>query len=631
MIGFRTSGIMLRLLGSFILVGVLAVAVGAAGLVGLTTLDSNLHTISAVNVPNITYLLRTKADLADAIRYTRAAVIAPTSSLSGANAAKATVARNQAWSDWQTYWALPWLGKADLALAAKINPLFKQWLPLDAEVGQLGVQHTAASNAAGGRISIGPEARVAIPITNDLDTLIAMNEQAVTSSDLSADQAFSSAKAELLVVILLAAALAAALGMVLTRSLAVEQHAQDQLEQQREQNLAEVRQALAERELHAALIDQAHDALIVRDPNGFILRWNHGAAALYGWTSDEVKGRTTHDLLQTKILTSRAGAPSSSGTGADSDADLFAGDVFEGELEHTLRDGTRIIVETRQVLLRNEAGSALAILEINRDVTARKHAEAERDWLLDDERAAREAAERAVKVRDEFLSTAAHELKTPLTGLRGFAQILLRRAEHGTLDRERSVAALEGIESETHRLTQLITRLLDVARIETGRLILEPTTTDISRLCQEAVASAKASDNGTHPMTLETPGALCAVVDEVRVAQVLRNLLDNAVKFSPAGGPIAISVAAPDAGTVRIAVRDHGLGVPEQHRDLIFERLGQAHAESYRSGLGLGLYISKQIVQLHGGQITAQFPHDGGSLFTVTLPRNSGEESTCDS
>ena len=310
------------------------------------------------------------------------------------------------------------------------------------------------------------------------------------------------------------------------------------VEQEREQLLAQVRQALAERELQAALIEQAHDALIVREPSGSIITWNNGATAMYGWKPAEARGHTTHDLLLTRVLAGIPGVAPGTGTGIDTDAVLMAQGSFEGELEHTRRDGTRIVAHSRQVLLRDKAGQASAILEINRDVTARKRAEAERDRLLEGERTARIAAERAVQMRDEFLATAAHELKTPLTGLRGFAQILLRRAEHGTLDGERTREALRGIERETHQLAQLVARLLDVARIETGRLILEPTLTDVVRICREIVAALQPADDAMQTLTLETPGCVWAEVDPLRVAQVVGNLLDNAIKFSPAGGPI---------------------------------------------------------------------------------------------
>jgi len=122
---------------------------------------------------------------------------------------------------------------------------------------------------------------------------------------------------------------------------------------------------------------------------------------------------------------------------------------------------------------------------------------------------------------------------------------------------------------------------------------------------------------------VQGPPSLEARVDALRLDQVLTNLLDNAVKFSPDGGAIAVGVAPLDDGAVELSVRDHGLGIPPERRDRIFERYYQAHAAGHRSGLGLGLHICRQIVELHGGDIRAEFPPGGGTRFVVRLPVNA--------
>jgi signal transduction histidine kinase len=116
------------------------------------------------------------------------------------------------------------------------------------------------------------------------------------------------------------------------------------------------------------------------------------------------------------------------------------------------------------------------------------------------------------------------------------------------------------------------------------------------------------------------PEQVSATVDPVRIEQVVGNLLDNAIKFSPDGGRIEVEVSTPAAETVRLAVRDHGIGIPRSRRQELFSRYYQAHAESHRSGLGLGLYISRCIVELHGGKIGVEFPADVGSRFVIDLP-----------
>jgi signal transduction histidine kinase len=237
-------------------------------------------------------------------------------------------------------------------------------------------------------------------------------------------------------------------------------------------------------------------------------------------------------------------------------------------------------------------------------------------------RAAQEAAQRAeqsLRERDAFLSDAAHELKTPITSLYGFSQALLMLADKGTLDPERSRLALRHIEVQADKLNHLVRRLLDVARIDTERLVVERAPTDLTRLCEEVVTAARARTS-IHTLTVNTPGPVWAQVDPLRIEQVLTNLVDNAIKYSPDGGPITVAVSRPDAATVGVSVRDQGLGVPEENRARIFERLGQAHAENHLSGLGLGLYISRHIVELHGGCLDAGFPESGGSVFSFRLP-----------
>jgi signal transduction histidine kinase len=124
---------------------------------------------------------------------------------------------------------------------------------------------------------------------------------------------------------------------------------------------------------------------------------------------------------------------------------------------------------------------------------------------------------------------------------------------------------------------------------------------------------------------LHSPAAVRIYADPLRIEQVLTNLLDNAIKFSPQGGPVDVEVGSPDPGTARLAVRDRGIGIPPEHRGQLFERFYQAEAAgTYAAGMGLGLYISRQIVELHGGCITAEFPHDGGTRFVVTLPTGRG-------
>jgi signal transduction histidine kinase len=140
-------------------------------------------------------------------------------------------------------------------------------------------------------------------------------------------------------------------------------------------------------------------------------------------------------------------------------------------------------------------------------------------------------------------------------------------------------------------------------------------------LVREAVAAVQATA-ADHDVRVIAPARLPATVDPLRIEQVVVNLLGNAVKYSPAGGRIEVELAAPREGVARVAVRDHGNGVPPAVRGRLFERFVRGHDDEHRSGMGLGLYVSRQIVELHGGTIRHESPPDGGSRFVVELPRD---------
>ena len=244
----------------------------------------------------------------------------------------------------------------------------------------------------------------------------------------------------------------------------------------------------------------------------------------------------------------------------------------------------------------------------------------DRTRLFEAERAALAEAEGAVRARDDFLSVAAHELKTPVTSLRGYTELLLRQLEtRGQVDAGRLQRALCTIDQQSIKLARLVDQLLDVSRIQGGRLVLDLQEVDLARLAEQVAAAVQAGAN-RHTVAVSGPPAVPARADPLRIEQVMANLLDNAVKYSPEGGRIDVELTQPDPATVRLSVRDRGVGIPEASRGRIFDRFYQGHANSRVGGMGLGLYISREIVELHGGRIEAELPPDGGTRFVVTLP-----------
>lgn len=233
-------------------------------------------------------------------------------------------------------------------------------------------------------------------------------------------------------------------------------------------------------------------------------------------------------------------------------------------------------------------------------------------------------AEEAVRAREEFLSVAAHELKTPVTSLRGFAQLTLRALEHDReLDRERLHHALTVVNQQSDKLRRLVAQLLDISRIQSGRLQLELEEVDLSQLVNGVVAVMQ-QQSQYHTVQVNMPASQPVRMDPLRLEQVLTNLLDNAIKYSPQGGPIDIDIWAPDPEHVTLTVRDRGPGIRPEHRAHIFERFYQAGADAeHAAGMGLGLYICREIVEMHGGSIGAEFPTDGGARFVITLPAST--------
>jgi signal transduction histidine kinase len=221
-----------------------------------------------------------------------------------------------------------------------------------------------------------------------------------------------------------------------------------------------------------------------------------------------------------------------------------------------------------------------------------------------------------------ILGLAVHEVKTAATSVRGYAQLLLRQLDRsGDVDADRLHRAMLTIDQQAEHIGRLMDQLLDVGRIDAGSFNLRRAPTDLVALVSEAVRAPRRRD-GRHALRLDVPDApLVADVDAHRLSEALANLLDNAHKFAPVGSPIDVIVRAEGDDRVSITVADGGPGVPSEHRERLFERFFQLHGEGFQGGMGLGLYLSRQIVERHGGAIDAQFPREGGSQFTISLPR----------
>jgi signal transduction histidine kinase/FixJ family two-component response regulator len=231
------------------------------------------------------------------------------------------------------------------------------------------------------------------------------------------------------------------------------------------------------------------------------------------------------------------------------------------------------------------------------------------------------AAQEALQVRDHFLSIAAHELKTPITSLRGYAEFLHQHATREGALTERQRHVLRVIMAQADRLNMLVVTLLDLARIETGQLSIERGVVDLNGLVQRLVAELQPILD-RHTIVFRSADAPQIVDgDELRLEQVLQNLIQNAIKYSPEGGLVSLEIERRDE-MARIAVTDQGLGIPPSGLSQLFSRFYRAPNANVQniSGMGVGLYVVKEIVALHGGTVEVTSVEGAGSTFTVCLP-----------
>jgi len=282
------------------------------------------------------------------------------------------------------------------------------------------------------------------------------------------------------------------------------------------------------------------------------------------------------------------------------------------------KDGHEIWVEGQSIVVCDETGP-VGMRGVTMDITAAVEAEIERAELLERESHARQQAEEASRLKEEFLATVSHELRTPLNAVVGWSRLL----NSGQLDPDGARHAVEVIERNAASQRQIIEDLLDVSRIVAGKLRISTQPVDLLLIIHAAIdavqpaAEAKEIEIATH---VTDPDAIVRA-DNERLQQVFWNLLANAVKFTPAGGTIDVYLER-NGSLAEIRIEDSGPGIPQEFLPRIFERFSQADGSSTRKhgGLGLGLAIVRHLVELHGGTVSAANRESGGAVLTVKLP-----------
>ena len=376
---------------------------------------------------------------------------------------------------------------------------------------------------------------------------------------------------------------------------------------QAEETLREAHQELGQSEQkYRGLVENMNDGYLVAQ-NQRVVFANQRATEMVGYAPEDGIGRLFQEFLAPEVVKEVV----------ERYERRLRGETIPQQYETTLlrKDGTKLPVELGIMLMTYEGSPAISILL--RNITERKQAEEKAREL--------QALRELDRLRSGLLANVSHELRTPLTSIKGFATTLLRSDVKWSEEEQRDF--LQSIDQETERLTRLISDLLDMSRIEAEGLKLEKHNYQISEILDSA-SSTLASLTEHHQLQVIVPPGLPSVfVDQMRIGQVLTNLVGNATKYSSEGSPITIE-AQLAGDQINVSVTDKGEGISAKFLDRVFDRFYQAESivAGRKSGTGLGLSICRGIVEAHGGRIWVESKPGEGSKFSFSLPVGKGEE-----
>jgi PAS domain S-box-containing protein len=403
-----------------------------------------------------------------------------------------------------------------------------------------------------------------------------------------------------------------ATGVIVTKGIVARKRAEDAL--RRERHLLQV------------TLSSIADAVIACDSRGSLTFLNPVAENLTGWTRQEAEGQPLRDVFHIVNEQTRQEVDNPA-------LRAISEGTIVGLANHTVlktKRGAEVPIDDSASPIKSADGRILGAVLVFRDITERRRGEEalrqsymEQQRLLADAETARGRAEAASRAKDEFLAILSHELRTPITAVHGWVQLMKSR----TVDDATREKAMEVIDRNIRVQAELIDDLLSISRIVSGKLSIRPEVTDPLKIVKSALETARPSaDARDITLHLESDEQVPAIfADPARLQQIVWNLLSNAVKFTPKGGKVDIHVRAvrPD---LQIVVRDSGEGISAEFLPQVFNRFSQADGSTTRShgGLGIGLALVRQLVELHGGTVEAQSAGIGkGSTFIVRLPLQS--------
>jgi PAS domain S-box-containing protein len=381
----------------------------------------------------------------------------------------------------------------------------------------------------------------------------------------------------------------------------------------------------------AALVESSADAIIGQDLASIVTSWNQGATDVFGYEAHEIVGKSIMRVIPVERLHEEATLVSRMTAGED---------VRQFETKRTCKDGRVIDVSITLSAIRDPSGAIVGASKIVRDITAAKQAqEYIRSLNLDLERRvqartaelerAKERAEAADQHKSEFLANMSHELRTPLNAIIGFSQLMSRGKVGPLLPTQAEY--LGDIHSSAKHLLRLINDVLDLTKVESGQMAFHPEPVDTVELVEEVRTSVREliAGKGQELLVYVDPAVQQVTVDAVRTKQVLYNYLSNAIKFTPENGRIECRVVPDSPGRFRIEVSDTGIGISQEQQAQLFERFSQLHAGAAKlyQGTGLGLALTKQLVEAQGGSVAVESQAGIGSTFSATLLSQPAESS----
>ena len=338
----------------------------------------------------------------------------------------------------------------------------------------------------------------------------------------------------------------------------------------------------------AAIVESSNDAIVSKTLDGIITSWNAAAERLFGYSAEEAIGKHITLIVPPELYPE------------------------EDEIISKLRRGIRI--EHYETVRQRKDGSCV---EVSLSISPIKD---RRGRVIGASKIARDISERMELERrkDEFIGMASHEMKTPVTALKGFTQLLQRRLQKS--NNEDALHFLTRMDQQVDKLTTLIRDMLDLSKIQNGQLEYRMDVFDMAELVQEIMENVQETTQ-THRITLEKTVAARVYGDRDRIGQVLINLLTNAIKYSKDADKVIVRMTI-HTGNVRVSVQDFGIGISEAHQEKIFDRFYQAveSGEKSNSGLGIGLYITRKIIERHQGCLEVKSCKGEGSTFSFQLP-----------